>query len=46
MTDLNVDEARPIWPDGTTVERMYRFVHKECEESVMRYVTESARERA
>jgi hypothetical protein len=36
------EKARPIWPDGRTVERIYRFTHKECTDSAIAYSIEAA----
>jgi hypothetical protein len=40
------ERARPVWPDGTTAERIYRFIHRSCQQSVTRYVSEAAEEMA
>jgi hypothetical protein len=44
--DPFAERARPVWPDGTTVERVYRFIHRDCQRAVTRYVSEAAEEMA
>jgi len=35
--DVLGENARPIWPDGSTVERIYRFVHRQCQMDAIEY---------
>lgn len=40
------DSARPVWPDGTTVERIYRFTHRDCTKAAVAYTIEAIEESA
>lgn len=41
MDSGNFEQARPVNPDGSTVERIYRFTHDACEQAVMAYIADS-----
>lgn len=36
-----MDGGRPIWPDGSTVTRVYRFTHGDCQAAAIRYSMET-----
>lgn len=33
-------DGRPVWPDGSTVPRIYKFTHRDCNDAALRYSME------